>query len=45
MNKFWILPAILTLIGFAAVRAQTGENVDVRLGINRHAFDRLLKNM
>jgi hypothetical protein len=26
-------------------RAQTGENVDVRSGINHDEYDRLLKNM
>ncbi len=44
MTKFWIL---LVVIGFVVVvltaRAQTGENVDVRAGINHGEYDRLLK--
>jgi hypothetical protein len=44
VTKFWIL---LLVIGFAVVvlraRAQTGENVDVRAGINHDEYDRLLK--
>src|ERR687892_2911975 len=48
MSKFWI-PLILLIFGIifvnAAVRAlaQTGENIDVRAGINHDEFDRLLK--
>ncbi len=44
MNKLWVL---LTIVGpiFAAITAcaQTGENVDVRAGIQHDAFERLLK--
>src|SRR5438105_13146985 len=44
MSKLWIL---LSIMGFAFVslttNAQTGENVDVRAGINHDDFDRLLK--
>jgi hypothetical protein len=46
MNKFWILLIIFGLICIGvAVRArgQTGENVDVRAGINHDAYDALLK--
>jgi Protein of unknown function, DUF547 len=46
MNKLWILLIIFGLVFLrAAVRAhaQTGENVDVRVGINHDEFDRLLK--
>jgi hypothetical protein len=44
MNQLWIALIIFGLI-FVAInsRAQTGENVDVRAGINHEAFDRLLK--
>jgi hypothetical protein len=43
-NKLWISITIFELI-FAAIttRAQKGENVDVRSGINHDEFDRLLK--
>ncbi len=44
MNKLWIL---LFIAGFFPIRltarAQTGENVDVRSGIDHDEFDRLLK--
>jgi uncharacterized protein DUF547 len=44
MNQLWIALIIFGLF-FVAInsRAQTGENVDVRSGINQDAFDRLLK--
>jgi hypothetical protein len=44
MNQLWIALVIFGLI-FVAVnsRAQAGENVDVRAGINHESFDRLLK--
>jgi uncharacterized protein DUF547 len=44
MNQLWIALIIFALI-FVAInsRAQTGENVDVRAGINHEPFDRLLK--
>jgi hypothetical protein len=44
MNQLWIALIILGLI-FVAInsRAQTGENVDVRAGIDHDVFDRLLK--
>ncbi len=44
--KLWILVIVLGLIFVsAAARAhsQTGENVDVRAGINHGEFDRLLE--
>jgi hypothetical protein len=41
-NRLWILFVIMACLGFAA-HAQTGENVDVRSGIDRGEFDRLLK--
>lgn len=44
MNKLWIL---LFIAGFFPIRltarAQTGENVDIRSGIDHDEFDRLLK--
>jgi Protein of unknown function, DUF547 len=46
MNKFWILLIIFGLVflrAAARAHAQTGENVDVRAGINHDEFDRLLK--
>ena len=48
MNKDWPLLIVIGLlfIAIAAARAQgnqTGENVDVRAGINHDEFDRLLK--
>src|SRR5919108_2404078 len=46
MNKPWILVALAALVLAAAAaraRAQTGENVEVRAGINHDEFDRLLK--
>jgi len=46
MTKFWILLILFTLIGTGVVaraRAQSGENVDVRSGINHDLFDGLLK--
>ncbi len=45
MNKLWVLLIIFTfgLSFVSAARAQTGENVDVRAGINHNEFDRLLK--
>src|SRR5205823_12268294 len=48
MNKDWPLLIVIGLlfIAIAAARAQgnqTGENVDVRSGINHDQFDRLLK--
>ena len=42
----WILFVILGLVCVGAVartKGQTGENVDVRSGINHDEFDRLLK--
>jgi Protein of unknown function, DUF547 len=44
MNQLWIALIIFGLI-FVAInsRAQTGENVEVRAGINHESFDRLLK--
>ena len=44
MNQLWIALIIFGLI-FVPInaRAQTGENVDVRAGINHESFDRLLK--
>jgi hypothetical protein len=44
MNQLWVALIIFGLI-FVAIhsRAQTGENVDVRAGINHEPFDRLLK--
>jgi hypothetical protein len=44
MNQLWIAFIISGLI-FVAInaRAQTGENVEVRAGINHDPFDRLLK--
>src|SRR5438093_3190722 len=44
--KLWILLIVLGLIFVSAaarVHSQTGENVDVRAGINHDEFDRLLK--
>jgi Protein of unknown function, DUF547 len=44
MNKLWVLLIILRLIFVsAAARAQTGENVEVRAGINHDGYDALLK--
>jgi uncharacterized protein DUF547 len=46
MNRLWILFIIFGLIFVSAAaraHAQTGENVDVRAGINHDEFDRLLK--
>src|SRR5213596_1256399 len=48
MNKDWplLIGIGLLFIAIAAARAQgnqTGENVDVRSGINHDQFDRLLK--
>src|SRR5205823_8647466 len=48
MNKDWPLLIVIGLlfIAIAAARAQgnqTGENVDVRSGINHDEFDRMLK--
>src|SRR6266496_4356128 len=45
MNKLWVLLIIFTfgLSFVSAARAQTGENVDARAGINHNEFDRLLK--
>jgi hypothetical protein len=44
MNKLWILLIIAGLIwAGVAARVQTGENVDVRAGINHEEFDCLLK--
>ena len=48
MNKDWplLIGIGLLFIATAAARAQgnqTGENVDVRAGINHDEFDRLLK--
>jgi hypothetical protein len=46
MNRLWILLIIFGLIlvrAAARAHAQTGENVDVRAGINHDEFDRLLK--
>jgi hypothetical protein len=44
MNKLWILLIVAGLIwAGVAARAETGENVDVRGGINHEEFDRLLK--
>jgi hypothetical protein len=44
MNNVWIPLIIFGLIFMAvAARAQTGENVNVRSGINHNEFDRLLK--
>jgi hypothetical protein len=44
MNKLWA-PLIASGLSFVAVasRAQTGENVDVPIGIHHDEFDRLLK--
>jgi hypothetical protein len=44
MNQLWVALIIFGLI-FVAIHspAQTGENVDVRAGINHEPFDRLLK--
>jgi len=43
-NQLWIALIIFGLV-FVAInsRAQTGENVEVRAGINHDSFDRLLK--
>jgi hypothetical protein len=43
-NQLWIALIIFGLV-FVAInsRAQTGENVEVRAGINHESFDRLLK--
>jgi hypothetical protein len=45
MNKLFIFLGIIGLLIFAGAiaRGQTGENVDVRAGINHDEFDRLLK--
>jgi hypothetical protein len=46
MNKLWIFLIIFGLMFVskaARAHAQTGENVDVRAGINHDEFDRLLK--
>ena len=44
MNKSCIFLNILALLYFGSVaQSQTGENVDVRSGINHDDFDRLLK--
>jgi hypothetical protein len=44
VNQLWIVLVIVGLIFVAMTgRAQTGENVDVRAGINHESFDRLLK--
>jgi hypothetical protein len=44
MNQLWIALIIFGLVFVAIIsRAQTGENVDVRAGINHDSFDRLLK--
>ena len=44
MNKSCIFLNILALLYFGSVaQGQTGENVDVRSGINHDEFDRLLK--
>jgi hypothetical protein len=45
MNKLWILIFIAVLLVWMGIttRAQTGENVDVRSGINHEEYDRLLK--
>jgi hypothetical protein len=45
MNKLFILLGIIGLLVFAGAvaRGQTGENVEVRAGINHDEFDRLLK--
>jgi hypothetical protein len=44
VNQLWIVLIIVGLIFVAmTARAQTGENVDVRAGINHESFDRLLK--
>src|SRR5919197_624315 len=44
VNQLWIA---LIIIGLASVaitaRAQTGENVNIRSGINHNEYDRLLK--
>jgi Protein of unknown function, DUF547 len=44
MNQLWVALIVFGLI-FVAInsRAQTGENVGVRAGINHEPFDRLLK--
>jgi hypothetical protein len=46
MTRFWILLILFTLIGTGVVaraRAQSGENVDVRSGINHDLFNGLLE--
>jgi hypothetical protein len=44
VNRLWIVLIIVGLIFIAmTARAQTGENVDVRAGINHESFDQLLK--
>jgi hypothetical protein len=46
MSKLWIFLIIVALICIGVVactKAQSGENVDVRAGINHDEFDRLLK--
>jgi hypothetical protein len=46
MTKLWILLIIFGLVflrAAARAHAQTGENVDVRAGINHDEFERLLK--
>jgi hypothetical protein len=45
MNKLFIFLGMIGLLIFAGAiaRGQTGENVDVRAGINHDEFDRLLK--
>ena len=44
--KLWIVLIVLGLAGIGVasrVKGQTGENVDVRAGIQHDEFDRLLK--
>jgi hypothetical protein len=43
MNKLWILLVMPFTLLTLTTHAQTGENVDVRAGINHDEFDRLLK--
>lgn len=44
MKKIWILCLVMGFAFFNLTgRAQTGENVDVRAGVNHEEFDRLLK--
>jgi hypothetical protein len=44
MNQLWIALIVFALIlPWINAHAQTGENVDVRSGINHNEYDQLLK--